>query len=222
MFDSSHRHLLQALLLSLALHAVLLLGVVRVVPARPEISPGTINVVVSSDRAHSPLSASTAKSSAAPSKLRPALKTYATRRQFVEQAPSVPAAETAQPAPSASPDPILSTGGASAPVTLREGVSADDLRQYRLSLAIAARRFKHYPAVARERCWEGTVEVAVSIGVHLTTPEVMLVRSSGQVTLDEQAIAMMTQAARSTSPPESLKGRDVQLVLPVRFSLDGD
>ena len=30
------------------------------------------------------------------------------------------------------------------------GVSADDLRQYRLSLAIAARRFKRYPAVARE------------------------------------------------------------------------
>ncbi|HET7776889.1 MAG TPA: hypothetical protein VFK74_11010, partial [Azospira sp.] len=47
----------------------------------------------------------------------------------------------------------------SAPAPVREGSSGDALRQYRLALALEARRFKRYPRLARERGWEGTVEV---------------------------------------------------------------
>ena len=40
--------------------------------------------------------------------------------------------------------------------------------------------------------------------------------------LDQQALEMMTQAARVTSLPPSLKGRDFRVLLPVKFSLEGD
>jgi len=121
--------------------------------------------------------------------------------------------------------PSSSTPGAvsgQAPVGGRAGVSGDDLRQYRLSLASAARRFKRYPALASQRGWEGTVEVALNVSALAPVPEVVLVRSSGRGVLDEQALAMLAQAARVTALPEGLKARDFRIVLPVQFSLDND
>ena len=109
---------------------------------------------------------------------------------------------------------------AAAAETRRVGVNADDLRQYRMALAIAARRFKHYPPLARERGWQGRVEVAVSVSAWQRAPAVLLIRSSGHVALDEQALAMLEQAAASTLLPESLQGRDLRVLLPIEFSLD--
>lgn len=111
-------------------------------------------------------------------------------------------------------------GAASA--SARDGVSADDLRSYRMSLALAAKRFKRYPALARERGWEGTAEVALEVRALLPVPAVTLVKSSGHDLLDEQAVAMMAQAAGSIFLPESLKGRDFRIVLPVKFGLNND
>lgn len=108
--------------------------------------------------------------------------------------------------------------GVSAPAS--QGLSADDLRQYRMSLAIAARRFKRYPALARERGWEGTSQVAINLIAALPTPQIALLDSSGRKALDEQAVEMITQAARVTELPEVLKGRDFRVVLPVKFSLE--
>ena len=91
-----------------------------------------------------------------------------------------------------------------------------------MSLAAAARRFKRYPALARERGWEGTAEVALEVRAQLPVPAVALVKSSGYDLLDEQAVAMMTQAAGAISLPESMKGRDFRIVLPVKFGLNND
>ena len=53
-------------------------------------------------------------------------------------------------------------------------------------------------------------------------PELSLVRSSGHEVLDEQALTMLTQAARVTALPEGLRARDFRLLLPVQFSLEND
>ena len=111
---------------------------------------------------------------------------------------------------------------ATAPAVGRSGVSGDDLRQYRLSLASAARRFKRYPALATQRGWEGTVEVALNVSALAPVPEVVLVRSSGRSVLDEQALEMLSQAARVTALPDGLRARDFRIVLPVQFSLEND
>jgi protein TonB len=91
-----------------------------------------------------------------------------------------------------------------------------------MSLGIAARRFKRYPALARERGWEGRAEVALIFSAPLPLPEVVLVRSSGRIVLDEQAVDMMTQASRVTVLPDGLKGRDFRLSRAVQFSLADD
>lgn len=100
------------------------------------------------------------------------------------------------------------------------GVSAEDLRQYRVALAIAARRFKQYPLEARESRWEGRVEIALSASAGQRVPHASLVHSSGYRALDEQALSMVAQAAAVTPLPESLQGAEIRVLLPIEFSLE--
>ena len=57
-------------------------------------------------------------------------------------------------------------------------------------------------------------------GSGLPAPDVVVVRSSGHDLLDDQAVQMMAQAARATTLPEGLRERDLEIPLPVKFSLD--
>ena len=250
-----HRTLIQALALSVAVHAVLLLDVVRIYP--PELGAPAIamKVVIEQKRPPDPVKAVSPaqekpreKSKPArvsqpePSKAPPILPIpprpemrraepesprIAVREASPVIVPSVTesssgvAAETSLPASSSTPAPAIAGMSATSDApSAREGASADDLRQYRVSLASAARRFKRYPALAREQGWEGTAEVAIRFRSALPAPDVILVRSSGRDLLDEQAMEMLAQAARATSMPEGLRGHDFQIPLPVAFSLD--
>lgn len=98
-------------------------------------------------------------------------------------------------------------------------VDADDLRQYRMALAIEARRFRRYPALARERGWEGVAEVGVTLDLQ-GAPQVLLHVSSGHVLLDEAALEMLRQSVRAVPVSAALRGREIRLLLPVRFSLE--
>ena len=102
------------------------------------------------------------------------------------------------------------------------GAHPEDVRHYRVALASAAKRFKRYPPLARERGWEGTAEVAVLLYAAQRRPEVLLIRSSGRDLLDAQAMEMLGQALRVAEVPAGLRGRDLRIELPVRFSLEDE
>ncbi len=225
LYDLARSRLLRTLLLSLGLHALLLLETSSELPMRLTLPTVTLKAIVSAGDIKKPKAAAPPQSFAQPS-----------ASDFMSQStmPSTTHRIAAQDASAGLPDQTVPTKTRSdtqvaadsavramtgAPASSNDGVNADDLRQYRLSLAIAARRFKHYPAQAKERAWEGTVEVALQVSSLVAAPEVSLVSSSGQDILDEQAIEMITQAARSTNLPERLQGRDFRLLLPVEFSL---
>lgn len=238
LFDPSRRRLLHALVVSLALHALILLGVVSEPRRRLDLPATVIKVVFSAAETAATVIAPDSKSPAVPLLRRPPAVPGTHPRQFVVAqspvvAPAPPSAGIVAAAPPVEavvpPETVdrpsraidMQTSAASAAPTLSpEGVNANDLRQYRLSLAIAARRFKRYPAMARERGWEGTADVVLTVGAQRSAPDVSLVRSSGYAELDRQAQEMMAQAARATVLPESLRGRDLRVSLPVQFSLD--
>lgn len=114
--------------------------------------------------------------------------------------------------------PIAATPGAGAP---RPGPpDTEDLRAFRLSLAVAATRYKDYPALARERGWEGVVGVRVSIDPGRSQPEVALVRSSGVALLDQAALGMIARAAKQVEIPARLQGRVLRVELPVDYRLE--
>ena len=242
MNTSSRRTLLPALAASLLLHAVLLSGANRPLPPPLEVVPAALNAVLrapapgaspasppsAAAKPSAPQAASTSRQLAVASPVAPAEAPPSVVANE-DKAPAVPVASALSTAPVASggASPSRSSGVSSAasgaaPAAGRQGVSGDDLRQYRLSLASAARRFKRYPALASQRGWEGTAEVALNISASAPIPEVVLVRSSGRSVLDEQALEMLGQAARVTALPEGLKARDFRIVLPVQFSLEND
>ena len=242
------RTLLRALILSLLAHALLLLGVTRILPPMPDAPTASITVsmipaekVTESAPAAHAISREEARPVAA---IPPEAHQGATEKLVVperqskaQEVVSTPTTVVAQDAAAASAlarklssgefagpasreaQPV--SGASSNATTLRQdGVSADEVRQYRTLLAMSAKRFKRYPALARERGWEGTVEIALDFRRSLPGPGISLAESSGRQVLDEQALEMIRQAARVTEVPERLQGKDFRVLLPVQFSLE--
>ncbi|MDR2452545.1 MAG: TonB family protein [Candidatus Accumulibacter sp.] len=114
-------------------------------------------------------------------------------------------------------------GVSSVPATAREGhqVGGGELGRYRSALAANARRLKRYPPLARERGWEGSVEVSLDFR-RSAEPVFSLLASSGKEILDEQALETFRQAVRRTELPESLRGRDFQIRQEFVFSLEDE
>lgn len=236
MLDLSRPRLLQAVILSLLIHVVILLGVVTVLPAQIDVPPAAIEVVFGADAARAAARPDKKPSTPLPVS-QPLVAEVPKARPMVADKPVILAspARSARVAPTeAAVSPPTAAGSSveapadqvaspsSVPLPARDGVSANDLRDYRLSLAIAARRFKRYPPLARERGWEGTVELVLAVNAHRPEPDIALVRSSGFAALDQQAQDMLVQAARTTMLPASLKGRTFRVLLPVQFSLEGN
>lgn len=123
-------------------------------------------------------------------------------------------------ADSAASAPVRSSAVAGEAVARLEDTNPDGIRQYRLSLAREARRFKRYPDVARERGWEGDVVIVVNTVAGAELPQVALGRSSGLALLDNEAVSLVGQAVRSAAIPDSLRGRSFALTLPIQFRID--
>lgn len=224
----------QAIFVSLLLHGLLLLNFVApTVPVRLETPALRLNAVLNSPVTALPTAKPVQNSMLKPPPLRHAAakspeKAVVPLLVVPQAVPDVVAPEgrsalSSKPSDEPHSTPAEKPSRLPASVVVlasNPGISADDLRQYRLSLAIAARRFKRYPALARERGWQGTADVALNFSALLPAPQISLTHSSGSPQLDEQALDMVSQAARTTFLPESLKGRDLHILLPVRFSLE--
>ncbi|HEY6896202.1 MAG TPA: TonB family protein [Rhodocyclaceae bacterium] len=116
-----------------------------------------------------------------------------------------------------SPRPVAAPAAALAPAIASEGLDGDGLRAYRLALAVAARRFWHYPEAARAAGVGGraTVRVAVSSAGYAAVAG--LAESSGDSELDRAALALIGQATAAAPLAESLRGKTFTLDLPVVF-----
>ena len=232
------RTLLKASIVSLAVHAFLLADVAPFLSLKPEAPPTAMAVSFRAPvperpqaraRSTQPVPAVEAKptiekrsaqvlaaasrspiDSAVPEKFSPSMEIDPAARIAANDAAPVPGGGDVRPS------------GVVAPPAQEEGVSAEAVRQYRTSLAISAKRFKRYPALARERGWEGEAEIVLDFRRTLPSPEVSLASSSGKAVLDGQAVEMIRQAARATEVPDTLKGRNFRMLIPIRFSLDED
>lgn len=96
----------------------------------------------------------------------------------------------------------------------------DGLRGYRLAIASQARRFKRYPAEAKASGWAGVTEVRLEVGAEGLPRPASVTRSSGHEALDRAALAMIDAGAARARLPDSLRGREFAVSLPVEFRLD--
>ncbi len=93
------------------------------------------------------------------------------------------------------------------------------LSQYRLAVMARARGFNRYPRAAIENDWQGRSELRVHIAADGGVESIDVRKSSGYAVLDREAIAMIAEAARRVPIPESLRGREFAIEIPVIFSL---
>lgn len=120
------------------------------------------------------------------------------------------------------PQPSAVVSPATAALSAPEENYAPDaagLRQFRLALASEARRVRVFPAAARRAGLTGTAEIRVSVNA-LSQRHAELARSSGHAVLDEAALGMLRIAAERCPLPESLRGQEFSVLLPVVFEVE--
>lgn len=139
-----------------------------------------------------------------------------TAQPIVAPTPLLP---TNLPLESALPAAGLANGSAVVQRDAGEAVDADALRDYRFRLAKQARQYRRYPALARQRAWEGQVELALQFSPFVGG-SITVTRSSSHDLLDKQAMEMIQLAFNATEMPPALKTKNFRLILPVDFRLD--
>ena len=234
---SVRRPLVPALIVSALIHFALLLSVVVFLPMKQGATVASISVIMTREEhrvapvkptdvsSPKPQVASTQPTGPSARKVpkQPVVTTDRAADTFVVPAPVAPPMQEASTGTAVSSSEVVSgTASRSVAVAAPESISTNDLSELRMSLSTAARRFKNYPRLARERGWEGTVDVALVFSAHSPYPDVNLARSSGRAILDEQALELVGRAARATTLPAGLRGREFRVSLPVKFSLEDD
>jgi protein TonB len=86
----------------------------------------------------------------------------------------------------------------------------------RLGPGVVAQR--DYPAEARDKGWEGTVQIEVRYAAGGYIKSIVVGESSGHALLDEKA-GELARALQLPDVPEELQSRDFTVRLPVSFRL---
>jgi periplasmic protein TonB len=134
-------------------------------------------------------------------------------------APEAPPQPEAAAPPAAAPAPATPVPPAPAATVARPGadVDADTVGRYRMLVIDAARKLKRYPRAARDNNWEGRASVRVSFGVDGRRSSVAVVRSSGHEILDREALDTVTRA--EVPVPSGLRGKEFAFEIEVVFNL---
>jgi len=81
-------------------------------------------------------------------------------------------------------------------------------------------KHKQYPRVAQMRGWQGTTRVELHIDANGNVISSIVSESSGFEVLDKQALEMVRKASPLPLPPETLRGREFAIIVPIAFRLE--
>lgn len=202
------RRLLQALAISLALHALLLTPDQAVLSLPGDTAAGT-------GQLHARLHAT---AGAPPPIETPSREAIPAETAAAEPAPArQPQERSYDAAPAAAPE-ASATPTADAPAAGQGGVDVAGLRQYHLALGRSARQFRRYPPAAREAGWQGRVVIRIEVAEGGNPNGLRLISGSGYQVLDDAALEMLYLAAGHTPVPDSLRGRSFNIDLAIDFN----
>jgi protein TonB len=81
-------------------------------------------------------------------------------------------------------------------------------------------KHKQYPRVAQMRGWQGEATIEIKIDGNGQLVSSKIVTSSGYEILDKQGLEMVRKASPFPPPPEALRGRNFEILVPVSFKLE--
>lgn len=123
--------------------------------------------------------------------------------------------ETTAPVASSAPSSAASSSASTS--TWNDSEVWDD---YGNSLQRLCERYKQYPAIAIRRGYQGSGKVLVRFSAEGKTTSVTMEKSTGQKSLDDQALEMVRKSLNELPVPAKFKGREFKLTIPVDFKLE--
>ena len=76
-----------------------------------------------------------------------------------------------------------------------------------------------YPSLARRRGWQGRVRIGLHVEADGDLTRIHLLESSGYALLDKAAVKNATELRNVPAVSQWLEGRDMDMILPVRYRL---
>ena len=92
--------------------------------------------------------------------------------------------------------------------------------QYGNLLSREVAKHKQYPKIAQMRGWQGDVELDLQIDGSGNLVSSKVRTTSGFEALDKQALEMVKKAAPFPLPPEALRAKTFNVIIPVSFKLE--
>ena len=130
------------------------------------------------------------------------------------------ATSIAQPIPKEVAPPTPAEAISKTPnIVLQEQVT-QHLESYSSLLANAIAKYKQYPKIAQMRGWQGTVIADLEIDSKGSVVSVKIKKSSTYEVLDNEALEMIKKASPFPMPPESLRGKNFNVLVPISFKLE--
>jgi len=130
------------------------------------------------------------------------------------------ATSVAQPTPTeVAPTPPAETVSKISNIMPQEQVT-QHLESYSSLLANAIAKYKQYPKIAQMRGWQGTIIVDLEIDSKGNVMSIKVKKSSTYEVLDNEALEMIRKASPFPAPPESLRGKNFNVLVPISFKLE--
>ena len=130
------------------------------------------------------------------------------------------ATSVAQPTPKeVAPSPPAETISKIPNIVPQELVT-QHIESYSSLLANAIAKYKQYPKIAQMRGWQGTVIADLEIDTKGAVISIKIKKSSTYEVLDNEALEMIKKASPFPAPPESLRGKNFNVLVPISFKLE--
>ena len=198
----------KAIGISIAIHIILMIGLPKF--NKPLLTPQVMDVTISSSPIQKPIEKIEPPQPV--KKVEPIQKKIT---PIIENATSVAQAVPKEVAPPAPADAISKT-----PNVVPQEQVTQHLESYSSMLANAIAKYKQYPKIAQMRGWQGTVIADLEIDSKGSVISVKIKKSSTYEVLDNEALEMIKKASPFPAPPESLRGKNFNVLVPISFKLE--
>ncbi len=199
----------KAIGVSIAIHIILMIGLPEF--DRPLLTPQVMSVTISSSPIQQPIEKietpePVKKVEPVKKKITPILDKNATT--------------VAQPVPKEVTPPAPAEVISKIPNIVPQEQVTQYLESYSSLLANAIAKYKQYPKIAQMRGWQGTVIADLEIDSKGSVMSVKIKKSSTYEVLDNEALEMIKKASPFPPPPENLRGKNFNVLVPISFKLE--
>ena len=199
----------KAIGVSIAIHIILMIGLPEF--DRPLLTPQVMSVTISSSPIQQPIEKietpePVKKVEPVKKKITPIIDKNATT--------------VAQPVPKEVTPPAPAEVISKIPNIVPQEQVTQYLESYSSLLANAIAKYKQYPKIAQMRGWQGTVIADLEIDSKGSVISVKIKKSSTYEVLDNEALEMIKKASPFPAPPDNLRGKNFNVLVPISFKLE--